>query len=105
MFPDQDEYKTERTADAVLKAMPQKAESIFPYLSDIKIGIMSDGRSDIITITAETDKDLTEDELVTVRNWLSAESGIDRAETYITYIPPEPPETEDTENDTENNEE
>ena len=99
------EYEAEHTADAVLKAMPRKAESIFPYLSDCKIGIMSDGRNDIITLTAETDKDLTEDELATVRNWLSAESGIDRAETYITYIPPEPPETEYTENDTENSEE
>lgn len=98
-------YEAEHTADAVLKAMPQKAESIFPYLSDCKTGIMSDGKNDIITLTAETDKDLTEDELATVRNWLSAESGIDRAETYINYIPPEPPETEDTENDTENNEE
>lgn len=100
-----DGYEAEHTADAVLKAMPQKAESIFPYLSDCKTGIMSDGRNDIITLTAESDKDLTEDELTTVRNWLSAESGIDRAETYITYIPSEPPETEDTENDTENNEE
>ncbi|MDE6764323.1 MAG: DUF389 domain-containing protein [Oscillospiraceae bacterium] len=97
------EYEAEHTADAILKAMPQKAESIFPYLSDCKIGIMSDGRNDIITLTAETDKDLSEDELTTVRNWLSAESGIDRAETYITYVIPEPPETEDTES--ENNEE
>lgn len=96
-----DEYKAEHTADAVLKAMPQKAESIFPYLSDCKTGIMSDGRNDIITLTAEADKELSEDELTTVRNWLSAESGIDRAETYITYIPPEPPETEDTENNEE----
>lgn len=100
-----DGYETEHTADAVLKAMPKKAESIFPYLSDCKTGIMSDGRNDIITLTAEADKELSEDELTTVRNWLSAESGIDRAETYITYTPPEPPETEDTENDTENNEE
>ncbi|MDE7278564.1 MAG: hypothetical protein K2N26_02420, partial [Oscillospiraceae bacterium] len=97
------EYEAEHTADAILKAMPQKTESIFPYLSDCKIGIMSDGRNDIITLTAETDKDLSEDELTTVRNWLSAESGIDRAETYITYVIPEPPETEDTES--ENNEE
>lgn len=97
-------YEAEHIADAVLKAMPQKAESIFPYLSGCKIGIMSDGRNDIITLTAETDKELSEDELATVRNWLSAESGIDRAETYITYIPlevPEPDETEDTETDEE----
>lgn len=97
-------YETERSADTVLKAMPQKAESIFPYLSDCKIGIMSDGRNDIITLTAETDKELSEDELDTVKNWLSAESGIDRAETYITYIPPEVPEPDETE-DTETDEE
>lgn len=89
-------YEAEHTADAVLKAMPQKAESIFPYLSDCKTGIMSDGRKDIITLTAETDKELSEDELDTVKNWLSAESGIDRAETYITYIPPEIPEPDET---------
>lgn len=97
-------YEAEHIADSVLKAMPQKAESIFPYLSSCKIGIMSDGRNDIITLTAETAKELSEDELATVRNWLSAESGIDRAETYITYIPlevPEPDETEDTETDEE----
>lgn len=93
-------YEAEHIADTVLKAMPQKAESIFPYLSDCKTGIMSDGRNDIITLTAETDRELSEDELATVRNWLSAESGIDRAETYITYIPPEPAE-EDTETDEE----
>lgn len=89
-------YEAEHTADAVLKAMPQKAESIFPYLSDCKTGVMSDGRKDIITLTAETDKELSEDELDTVKNWLSAESGIDRAETYITYIPPEVPEPDET---------
>lgn len=89
-------YEAEHTADAVLKAMPQKAESIFPYLSDCKTGVMSDGRKDIITLTAETDKELSEDELDTVKNWLSAESGIDRAETYITYIPPEIPEPDET---------
>lgn len=97
-------YEAEHIADAVLKAMPQKAESIFPYLSGCKIGIMSDGRNDIITLTAETVKELSEDELATVRNWLSAESGIDRAETYITYIPPEVPEPDETE-DTETDEE
>lgn len=97
-------YEAEHIADAVLKAMPQKAESIFSYLSGCKIGIMSDGRNDIITLTAETDKELSEDELATVRNWLSAESGIDRAETYITYIPPEVPEPDETE-DTETDEE
>lgn len=89
-------YEAEHTADAVLKAMPQKAESIFPYLSDCKTGVMSDGRKDIITLTAETNKELSEDELDTVKNWLSAESGIDRAETYITYIPPEVPEPDET---------
>lgn len=89
-------YEAEHTADAVLKAMPQKAESIFPYLSDCKTGVMSDGRKDIITLTAETDKELSEDELDTVKNWLSAESGIDHAETYITYIPPEVPEPDET---------
>lgn len=97
-------YEAEHIADAVLKAMPQKAESIFPYLSGCKIGIMSDSRNDIITLTAETDKELSEDELATVRNWLSAESGIDRAETYITYIPPEVPEPDETE-DAETDEE
>lgn len=97
-------YEAEHIADAVLKAMPQKAESIFPYLSGCKIGIMSDSRNDIITLTAETVKELSEDELATVRNWLSAESGIDRAETYITYIPPEVPEPDETE-DTETDEE
>lgn len=97
-------YEAEHIADAVLKAMPQKAESIFPYLSGCKIGIMSDSRNDIITLTAETDKELSKDELATVRNWLSAESGIDRAETYITYIPPEVPEPDETE-DTETDEE
>lgn len=99
-----DGYEAERTADAVIKAMPQKAESIFPYLSGCKIGIMSDSRNDIITLTAETVKELSEDELATVRNWLSAESDIDRAETYITYIPPEVPEPDETE-DTETDEE
>lgn len=96
-----DGYEAERTADAVLKAMPRKAESIFPFLSECRIGVMSDGRRNIITLTAETDRELSEDELSTVKNWLSAESGIDRAETYITYIPPEvsePDEAEDTEN-------
>lgn len=97
-------YEAEHIADAVLKAMPQKAESIFPYLSGCKIGIMSDSRNDIITLTAETDKELSKDELATVRNWLSVESGIDRAETYITYIPPEVPEPDETE-DTETDEE
>lgn len=94
-------YEAEHIADAVLKSMPEKAESIFPYLSECRVGIMSDGRKDIITLTAETAKELSEDELATVKNWLSAESGVDRAETYITYIPSEPAETEDTETDEE----
>ena len=98
-------YEAERSAEAILKAMPSKAESIFPYLSDCKVGIMSDGRNDIITITAETDKELSDNELDTVKNWLSAESGINIAETYIAYIPPEPPETEAAEEETEDTEE
>ena len=98
-------YEAERSAEAVLKAMPSKAESIFPYLSDCKVGIMSDGRNDIITITAETDKELSDNELDTVKNWLSAESGINIAETYIAYIPPEPPETEAAEEEIEDTEE
>ncbi len=90
-------YEEEHSAGELLKTLPQKAKSIFPHLSECKIGIMSDGRNDIITLTAESDKDFTEDELDTVRNWLSAESGIDRAEAYITYIPAEAEEENDGE--------
>lgn len=81
-----DGYEAENSLDAVLKTLPQKAESTFLYLRNCRIGVMSDGHGDVITMIAETEKSLTNYEIGTIQNWLISESGIISAETDITYI-------------------
>lgn len=81
-----DGYEAENSLDAILKALPQKAESTFLYLRNCRIGVMFDGHGDVITMIAETEKSLTDHEIGTIHNWLISESGIISAETDITYI-------------------
>lgn len=81
-----DSYEAENSLDAILKRLPPKAESTFSYLRNCRIGIMSDGNGDVITMIADTEKSLTDYEIGTIHNWLISESGVISAETDITYI-------------------
>ncbi|MCM1022521.1 MAG: DUF389 domain-containing protein [Prevotella sp.] len=82
------EYESENSLDAIVKALPKKAEITFSYLKKCRVGIMSDGNGDVITMIADTEKSLTDRELAAIENWLIGESGVNSAETDITYVGP-----------------
>lgn len=89
-----DNYETEQAEHSSLKILPKEAEKIFSHLKNCRVGIMSDGKDDIITLTAEAENELSEYETEAVKNWLVEESGYSRAEIHITY--PEKPVSEET---------
>lgn len=82
-----EKYQTEQAEWNKLKALPEKAEKIFTSLKNCRVGVMSDGSGGtFILLSADSSAALTPYENETIMNWLSSESGIDRAETNITYI-------------------
>ncbi len=87
---DVEEYRAEQLRRDNLKALPREAEKIFPHLKSCRVGIMWDGEKEIVTLSAQTNEELTGYESDAVKQWLISESGVNAAELNIAVRrPPE----------------
>lgn len=63
--------------------LAEKASTIFTKLHGCRCGTLSGNDGEYVVLTASVDGPLTEEETQTIKNWLAAESGLDRAELMI----------------------
>lgn len=72
-----------------IQGMAEDAEMVFPHVKDCHVGIVFDGENEVIVLIASVEQPLEEYEENSIKSWLRAESGIDRADVYVTVLPPE----------------
>lgn len=73
----------ELAVEADVKKLAENSAKIFTKLSDCSCGVMSDADGEYILLTAKAAAPLTSGEEQTIKNWLTAESGIERAVLYV----------------------
>ncbi|MBQ8978716.1 MAG: DUF389 domain-containing protein [Oscillospiraceae bacterium] len=78
-----DEYEAEKAARTDHKALAQKAQSVFAYLTDIRCGTMTDAQGEITVLVANSEHELSAEQQQTLENWLRAETGASRAEVFV----------------------
>lgn len=69
-----------------IKTLAGKAQRIYPHLSDCYVGIMFNGTSDVIFLSAKASGEIEEYELASIKSWLCTESGLKKADVYITVV-------------------
>ncbi len=72
-----------------IRLLATRAEQVYPHVKDCHVGIVFDGQDEVIVLLATAEEPLEEYEVNSIQSWLRTESGIARAEVYVTVIPPE----------------
>ncbi|MCM1272062.1 MAG: DUF389 domain-containing protein [Clostridium sp.] len=67
-----------------IKTLAAKAQRIYPHLSDCYVGVMFNGTSDVIFLSAKASEEIEDYELSSIKSWLCTESGLKKADVYIT---------------------
>ena len=84
-----DEYEATMERYELIKSLPAKTEIIYPHLENCYIGIMYDGKQDVVVLTANADEMPEEYETESIKSWLKAETGLSAAEVIIILNEPE----------------
>lgn len=88
-----DELEASIAAQVDFKELSVKAEQVFAeYFTDCSCGVIADNDGEYVAIIARAARELTEDEIALVVNWAQVETGIERADLWITGI--DEPETQ-----------
>ena len=77
------EYEATMEKYELIKSLPSKVEIIYPHLENCHIGIMYDGKKDVVLLTANADEMPEEYEIESIKNWLKAETGLSASEVLI----------------------
>ncbi|MBQ5316004.1 MAG: DUF389 domain-containing protein [Oscillospiraceae bacterium] len=78
-----DGYEKELEQKNDYLAISQKAGTVFTKLTGISCGTLTDTQGEYAVMTADSVGYISDEERQTIRNWLSAETGFDRAEVFI----------------------
>ena len=77
------EYEEALEKYELIKSLPSKVEIIYPHLENCHIGIMYDGKKDVVVLTANADEMPEEYEIESIKNWLKAETGLSASEVLV----------------------
>ncbi len=78
-----EQFENQTTSKVNCSQIAANAEKIFTKLSDCGCGIMLDSAGEYILLTAYAKEELSPEELQTIQNWLSTESGLEHTELRI----------------------
>ncbi len=81
-----DEMQSSADSKPDMKALSEKAAAIFTEISDIGCGVMTDTNGEYILLCGTSNKEISADKQQTIKNWLTTESGIARAEINIKVV-------------------
>lgn len=77
------EYEATMERYELIKSLPSKVEIIYPHLKNCHIGIMYDGKKDVVVLTANANEMPEEYEKQSIKSWLKAETGLSASEVLI----------------------
>lgn len=72
-----------------IRLLAANAEKVYPHVTGCHVGIVFDGQDEVIVLIANAEEPLEEYEESSIQSWLRMESGIARAEVYVTVVPTE----------------
>lgn len=78
-----EELESSAASKLDFNAMAQKAQRIFPDLTECSCGITADASGEYIILAASVHRELTDSEITVMENWLKAESGLDQAKLFF----------------------
>lgn len=81
-----DEMQSSADSKPDMKELSEKAAAIFTEISDIGCGVMTDTNGEYILLCGTSNKEISADKQQTIKNWLTTESGITRAEINIKVV-------------------
>lgn len=84
-----DVYQESEERYQKIRLLAVDAEKVYPHVKDCHVGIVFDGQNEVIVLIATAEEPLEEYEENSIQSWLRTESGIERAEVYVTVVPPE----------------
>ncbi|MCM1288771.1 MAG: DUF389 domain-containing protein [Clostridium sp.] len=84
-----DGYEAAMEKYELIKSLPAKVEIIYPHLQNCHIGIMYDGKREVVVLTANADEMPEEYETESIKSWLKAETGLEASEVLIILNEPE----------------
>lgn len=84
-----DVYQESEERYQEIRLLAVDAEKVYPHVKDCHVGIVFDGQNEVIVLIATAEEPLEEYEENSIQSWLRTESGIERAEVYVTVVPPE----------------
>ena len=81
-----DEMQSSADSKPDMKELSEKAAAIFTEISDSGCGVMTDTNGEYILLCGTSNKEISADKQQTIKNWLTTESGITRAEINIKVV-------------------
>ncbi len=79
-----EEYKVKENSRIDSSALAKEAAEIFGHIYNVRCGIVTEGNENIAALIADSNDELSDYEIETVKNWLTARTGLNKAEIYIT---------------------
>ncbi len=79
-----EEYREKENSWIDTYSLAEEAAQIFDNLYNVRCGIVTEGSENTAVVIAESDRELSEAEKETVKNWLTVRTGLNSAEVYIT---------------------